>query len=423
MLKPLLFILVIVSLIALALNFNLFSNSTTSETIIKSSVEDIKIAPTPKDEIVLINKKNIIIVTESNLSKELQELLNKAQKLFRKSQNSEAILTYEEVIAKSKKSNDIKILKLFAQACFEKAKVHYSYPDYDIDSALESYELIINNFKDKYNKNLLITYMEAKIQYFQFTSKEEIVVAYDELIEKFQKDKEKRFEKEIEDMRFSKSFSLMGTNDEEAIEVLDSIINKYSDKSNLPNTVRFSILNNIELSIITSNDTEEYVDLANEYMAESPNTKPLLDMLSIIKDAQELEQSEALKQWNTEHSEYVFPEWDFSDLRKWVNKMERPESQKRIRQYLDLFEKQKYKHIYKTPIAKNTVYSEEATQKTYPNPYASVDNSDNEEVIYEEAPVYEPDPYLNDIINSQPEISYLNPNSNSEQNIQMDANY
>jgi len=89
----------------------------------------------------------------------------------------------------------------------------------------------------------------------------------------------------------------MGVNDEEAIEVLDSLIAKYKDKKNLPLTVKYSILNNIELSIITSNDTERYVDLANKYMGDEPDTKPLLGMLSIIKNSQELEQSEALEAW------------------------------------------------------------------------------------------------------------------------------
>ena len=417
MLRPLLFILVIVILIALALNFNLFSDSITVQKTMEKSIKKTPIETHIEKKIVIAPPKRII--NENNLSKELQELLNKAQKLFSKNKDAEAILLYEEAIEKAKDSKEIKILKLFAEACFKKATVHYIYPAYDINSAIESYELIIDTFKDKYNKELLITYMKAKIQRAQFTAKEEIIIAYEELIEKFQSDKEKRFTKEIEELLYAKSFALMGVNDEEAIEVLDNIIAKYDDKSNLPDTVKFSILNNIELSIITSNDTDKYVDLANQYMADSPDTKPLLDMLSIIKNAQNLEQTEALEQWNEEHNAYKFPDWDFSELRKWVNKMETPESQKRIRQYLDIFEKQKYRTIYQTPAATvptNPIYSDEETQNSYPVPY----DAPIEDMIQEEA-VYEPDPYLSDIREGQPQAIYPNPYATPNNNTPVDG--
>ncbi len=400
-------------LIAVALNFELFSDSKTIPKPLEKLIEKKIILAHTENHLLNTNTANTII-NESNLSKELQSLLNQAQKLFRKNKDTEAILLYEKIIAKSKNSTDIKILKLFAKACFQKATVHYIYPTYDIDSAIESYELIINNFQNKYNKELLIRYMKAKVQQAKLTSKDELVVAYDELIEKFQKDKEQRFEKEIEEMLFAKSFALMGINDEEAIEVLDSIIAKYKDKDKIPDTVKYSILNNIELSIITANDSEKYVDLANQYMSDSPDTKPLLDMLNIIKNAQDLEQGQALEEWNNEHNKYNFPDWDFSELRKWVNKMETPESQKRIREYLDLFEKQKYKNLYQAETATvptSPIYSDEATQN----------NNDHEEIIHEDIPVYEPDPYLNDIIGTQPEISYPNPYSNYEPNLQIDG--
>ena len=414
MLKPLLFILFIVIISSLVLNFDLFSDSIATPKTVEKSISNINIKTPIKKTI--INKNNLTVIQEDNLSKELQALLNQADTLFRENKDAEALLLYEAVIEKSKNSTEINILTLFAKACFQKAILHSIYPTYDTDSAIESYELIIDKFKDKYNKELLLIYMKAKIQQAQFTSKEEIIISYDELIEKFQNDKEKRFTKEIEEILYAKSFALMGVNDDEAIEVLDNIIAKYEDKSNLPDTVRFSILNNIELSIITSNDSEKYVDLANQYMADSPDTKPLLDMLDIIKNAQELDQSEALEQWNAKHNTYNFPDWDFSELRKWVNKMETPESQKRIRQYLDIFEKQKYKDIYTTPSAtvpSSTIYSDTATQTSSSTSDIPIENNNEEEIIYEEVPSYETDPYLTDMYpNSANENVYPDPYSN-----------
>ena len=420
MLKPLLFVLTIVTLIALALNFNLFSNSETLQKPIEKSIEKIKDIPKNTKKIITNNtQKNIL--TDNNLSKELKELIHRAQKLFQAHKDSEALLLYEEVIKKSKDSNEVKILKLFAQACFEKAAIHYVYPNNDIEAAIESYELMIKKFKIKYNKDLLLIYMRARLGQARFTSKDELLVAYDEVIEKFQKDKEKRFEKEIEELLYAKSFALMGVNDEEAIAVLDSLIAKYSDKSNLPDTVKFSILNNIELSIITSNDPDKYIDLANKYMADSPDTKPLLEMLSIVKNSQDLEQDEALEAWNKEHGDYLFPDWDFSELRKWVNKMETPQSQKRVRKYLDFFEKQKYKKIYNRPKATVPVdptYSDKATQNStqQEEDYNTIQESDLPVVEKNEE-----DPYMEEIMESEPEITYPNPYSQSESNEEADG--
>jgi len=414
MLKPLLFILFIVIISSLVLNFDLFSDSITTPKTVEKSISNIDVKTPIKKTI--ISENNLTVTQEDNLSKELQALLNQADTLFRKNKDAEALLLYEAIIEKSKNSTEINILTLFAQACFQKATLHSIYPSYDTDSAIESYELIIDKFKDNDNKELLLIYMKAKIQQAQFRSKEEIIISYDELIEKFQNDKEKRFTKEIEEILYAKSFALMGVNDDEAIEVLDNIIAKYEDKSNLPDTVRFSILNNIELSIITANDSEKYVDLANQYMADSPDTKPLLDMLDIIKNAQELDQSEALEQWNAKYNTYNFPDWDFSELRKWVNKMETPESQKRIRQYLDIFEKQKYQDIYTTPSAtvpSSTIYSDTATQTSSSTSYIPIENNNEEEIIYEELPSYETDPYLTDIYpNNANENVYPDPYSN-----------
>jgi len=425
MLKPLLFILAIVTLLTLALKFNLFSDEPAPiHKTIEKSTKKVPVVTIEK-KIITISDSNTTTTTESNLTKELQALLKKADKLYRKDKESEAMLLYDKVIAKSKKSTDVKVLKLFAQACFTKASIYSVYPSYDIDATRENYELVINNFKNRYNKELLLIYMQAKLQNARFTSKEQLLVAYDELIEKFQKDKEKRFEKEIEDMLYAKSFALMGVNDEEAIEVLDSLIAKYKDKKNLPLTVKYSILNNIELSIITSNDTERYVDLANKYMGDEPDTKPLLDMLSIIKNSQELEQSEALEAWKKEHGDYNFPDWDFSELRKWVNGMETPESQERVRHYLDIFEKQKYKNLYQSSDANvpvDPVYSDEATQNSSSEPDETTESSRTSEEESQELPTTDPEePYIDEIIKSEPEITYPNPYSEYDPNEEADG--
>ena len=423
MLKPLLFILVLVILLALALNFNLFSTPISPHERISTSVK-------PKSKIIEPKKEPSPqtispTIEEDPLAKELQALLNKAQALYRKAQYEDAILIYEKVIKLSKEAKKVKILKLFALACLNKANAHYSYPRYDIDGAIESFELIIKKFEKQQDKALLLNYMEAVLNRATLISKEELIESYGAIIEKFEADKEQRFEKEIEELLFAKSFALMGIDDEEAIAVLDRIISKYSDRNrtNLPDTVKYSILNNIELSIITSNDTDRYVELANKYMADLPDTKPLIEMLDIIKGSQDLEQDEAVEQWMQEHRNYAFPDWDFTELNKWVNKMEVPERKERVRKYLNIFQKKKYSEIYRVnethtrvsenekreptevPIKEDNSEEENSEEVNSIETNARENNGDNQEDSIE----IEPDPYLNDILETQPEITYPNP--------------
>lgn len=358
MLKPLIFILLIVSIIALMLNFNFFSNTNVpiNKTIVLTETKSKPL----KESIIEISKISKETKTqENNLSMELQTLLKKANTLFQKNKDDMAIEVYALIIKRSKNSLDEKILKIFAQACFQKAKIHYIYPNNDIDLSIEVFDTLLEKIEHSQVKDLLLIYMRAKLDQAHLISKDEVFSSYDELIEKFEKDKEQRFTKEIEELLFEKSFALMGINDEEAMEALDQIISKYADKTKLPPNVQNSILNNIELSIITNNDEDKYIDLAEEYMTNSPDVKPLVSMLKIIKNAQDIEQSEALEIWKTEHSTYTFPDWTFSELRNWVNKMETPETQNRLRQYLDIFEKQKYDRAYNTTSGVTHTYSEE----------------------------------------------------------------
>ena len=407
MLRVLLFILVIVIFIAIALNFDFSSNTTTINSSHYNPIKKSQIVHTEKHPTINVQDK-LIDSHESNLSKELQSLLNQAQVMYRKGKYDKAIELYEKVIEKSKNSKEINILKLFARACLNKANTYYSYPKYDVDSAIESFELIIEKFKNKYNKELLLKYIEARLSKSSLISKEELIETYTALIEKFQNDKEKRFEKEIDDLLYAKSFALMGVDDEEAIAVLDSLIGKYKDanKSNIPDTVKYSILNNIELSIITSNDTEKYVDLANKYMSDLPDTKPIIDMLSIIKNSQDLEQDEAVEDWIEEHKNYNFPDWDFSELRKWVNKMEVPQRQERVRKYLDIFENKKYnnRNVRRVPIREEPKATKQVDKQ--------IDNVKEEALAL---PVVEPDPYINDILETLPEITYPDPYAQDSQ--------
>jgi len=428
MLKPLIIILIIVSLLALALNFNLFDSTPTevapSKVVVKNQPKQVEEEEEKKEQVVVSSSKKIEKHhNDYALIKELNKLIDEASTYFQKGDDSEALRLYDVVIEKSQKSANPKVLKLFSDACFSKAYIYNVYPKNDLDSSIEEYEKIINKFKNQKDKELLLLYMTARLQLAQYSSKEEVLAAYEELIPKFQNDKEQRFTKEIEQMLFSKSFALMGVNDEEAMEALDNIISAYQDKGikKLPETVQYSILNNIELSIITNNNDEKYVDLANKYLSDSADTKPLLAMLDIIKNSQDLNQDSALKEWQSEHADYHFPDWDFSELRKWANEMEDTEQQLRVRSYIDTFERQKYNRTYSDPYvpASKEANSDEGQNSNEDASESPYENTNTEETPIEYEPVeYEPDPYINDIYQNNdayqpsypsPEVVYDNP--------------
>ena len=410
MLKPLIFILILVTLLAIWINLGLF-DKTIEKTNTKSNIS-MKIPSTIKEgkEIENTQKRVEIKKTQSNkdsnISNELMELLRVASIHFQKSEDSDAFKLYNEVIQKTQNSNDPKILKIFAEALFRKAILNNIYPNNDPESAIEDYDRIIEKFKDSNSTELLKLYIKARLKQAKLQSADELFNTYNELIKRFSEDKEKRFDKEVEELQLAQSFALMGDNAEEAMEVLDNIIAKYQAQGvkKLPQTVEYSILNNIELSIITSNDDEKYVDLANKYLSENKDTAPLLDMLNIIKSAQDLDQHEAIDKWMSEHKDYHFPDWDFSDLSEWASKMENPEGQQRIKEYLDIFLKQKYNR----PQENQIIYSEsEATPSseidntTYEEPPS---NDDAEEVSDSYTPY---DPYVNDMYGT--ENIYPNP--------------
>jgi hypothetical protein len=423
MLKPLIIVLILVSLLALALNFNLFNTQTNT---ISPTINVTKAPSTvevySKDvEHSEPQKKLEVKNNEVDISIELKKLIAEASKLFQKGEDAEALRLYDLIIEQSQNSTDPKILELFSDACFSKAYIYNIYPNNDIDSALEEYDKIINKFKNKEDKSLLLLYMRARLQSAQYTSKDEILNAYDELIKKFKTDKDKRFKKEVEQMLFSKSFALMGVNDEEAMDVLDDIISAYQGKGvkELPETVQFSILNNIELSIITNNNDEKYVDLANKYLSNSADTKPLLEMLNIIKNSQDLNQDDALKNWHEEHSDYHFPDWDFNELKKWASSMENKEQRLRVFEYINDFERQKYNRKHTDPYAQISPERNNDEGQNSGNENSTVESYEatNEPETEYEPIEYEPDPYIDDIYNNDayqpsypsPEVVYDNP--------------
>lgn len=340
------------------------------------------------------------LTQDSNLSKELKALLKQATLFFQSSQDDKALALYDEVIKKSHKSHDTKILLLFTQAVFAKAMVHNIYPNNDPEAAIEDYEVVIQKFKNSDNKELLENYMFAKIEQAKLISKEELLSSYNFLIEKFKTDE--RFKKDIDIYMSEKSFLLMGENNEEAMEAFDKIIAKYQvdGMKKLPRIVENSIFNNIELSIITGNDDSKYRELLDRYSSDSTETKLLLDMLDIFKNAQDLDQAEALAEWKKENHDYNFPNWSFREIKIWANGIESDETKERILNYINEFEQQQLNQNYPDPYQNsstntNSTNQETSNQESSNEPVTYVDPAEDNDYPYEEELQHYSNPYEN----------------------------
>lgn len=433
--KLILFIFSVIILITLGFNFlntsPTHSKMTTQEEHLKTSKNEVskKEETTPIKTQIHIKR---ITETDSTLNDEIKLLLKKAEDLLQDSKDEEAIKLYNLIIKKTAKSNDPKLLKHFVTACMSKGYIYQIYLANENDMAIEAYNMIIDKFEKSDNIEFIQFYIDAKLRLSYLLPDDEKIEIYNELVSKFEKSNNHHIQEKIESMLISKSFQLMGRDDEEAMRVLDKVIERYQDKNatmELPENISFSILNNIELALITNNDSETYVDLAKKLMSNSADTKPLLDMLEILKNSQDLNQDEAFETWKDEHKDYRFENWSFHEVARWAYRIEDKETKERVSKYINAFINQKYNIPDKysnTTVYENVPDNYNTTQMSYPDPYASQPSTDVYYNDNQENEVYTPieenkvenatqeEIYQNDINDSKDEEIYADPYENSE---------
>jgi len=247
--------------------------------------------------------------------------------------NDEAIYVYDEIIDKFKNSSNVELLKMFAQA--ENAKAYLL----EGNSKVEIYDEIIDKFKNTQNRELQKVLIDAEFSKAYLLPNQEALEVYDDIINRFEDNDDEEFKEHVADALFSKSYLLMGEDKEEAMEMLDKIIEIYKDSPDKTSSKNFeySVINNIELALIINSDDAKYIDLANEYLLEIPDTKPQLEMLEILKNAQDTNQDEALEKWKEKYGNYQFENWSFENLKNWNLQMEDIEERERIKSYIDEF--------------------------------------------------------------------------------------
>ena len=250
----------------------------------------------------------------------------------------EAIDVYNEIINKFKDSDNIELLKKFVSA--EYSKTYLS----NTDETIDIYDEIINKFKNSTNRELLkelatAEFSKARLLNEYLQNPSDAIDIYDDIINQFENYDGNEFKQVVADALFAKSYLLMKDNGEESMEILDELIDRYKNSTDkgLAKNFEYSVINNIELALITNNDDSDYRELADKYLSDKADTKPQLDMYDILKNAQEDNQDEAMKEWEKKYKDYRFENWSFEELQRWNRDMEDSEAKRRIKRYLDGF--------------------------------------------------------------------------------------
>lgn len=363
--------------------------------------------------------ENIKLSNQDNKYKEVNALFKKAKDLFSKSsKDAEALELYSEIIDKIGDSSDVKLLKLLAKAYFGKATLHGMYPNNDKESAMEAYNVIIEKFENSNNPELLELYIDARLGLSYQLSNEDQLEIYEELSQKFAKHESKIIQDKLDNILNQQGNILMRENNEEALQIFDKLLDKHiqSGASKLPTAMEYAIINNIELAMTTNNDDEKYHELAKKYLIDSPDSKPLIAMLDILKESQYMSQDDALQSWIEENKDYNLGGWSFLEVKRWVKGMEDEEVKARVSSYIKQFENHRYSSYgnYTTPVNTTTlskdgveiptVYEHDTSGVIYSDPYA-VPVESGSPIEYAE-PI---EPLSSDDIYSQP--TYENPYS------------
>ncbi len=252
--------------------------------------------------------------------------------------SDESIEIYDEIIDKFKNFESPELLKKYASVQFAKSHLLKG------EERIEIYDEIIHRFKDSTDREVLkelstAQFAKAYLVNDCFQNRQEAIDVYDEIIERFKPYENSGFRQEVTDALFAKSFLLMGNYNQESMEIFDEIIDRCESCQDgaITENFEYSVINNIELALITNCDDTRYRDLAKEHLSKLKDTAPELEMLTILKNAQDLNQDEAMQKWRKEYKDFQFENWSFDELKKWNNRMEDKEQKNRVKKYLDEF--------------------------------------------------------------------------------------
>ena len=314
------------------------AKTTQIEETTKKEVEQYPITPpkieSPKSIEIPKKSKNQEVYIASK--EELDALMGEAFEFEQKGDFNRAIEIYKEIIKKAEKSDEKEILLYAIGARFRLSEIYYIT---DRSLAVDQYNKIISLLENSKDEELRSIYVEANINKMQLVDKDSKDDIYDSLMEIFKESKNPNITTRLEEMMFSKSYELMGKNDSEAMMILDNIIERYrdADPTEIPDYAKDALLNNIELAMITGTDDSDYRELAEKYLVDVADARPILEMLDIIKNSKDSPQDEQMISWLDHNRAYKFQNWSFSEIIRWSEKIEDRDERERVQFYVKSF--------------------------------------------------------------------------------------
>jgi len=128
---------------------------------------------------------------------------------------------------------------------------------------------------------------ESKIDIFSIQNRtEDIIDVYDEIINSFKDDD--RFYSDVSSAMLMKSYYITSIDKTQALDILDELIDREMEESNQETSINFeySVINALELAIITDIDESRYEDILKENFQDRADIMAEYDMLKILQNAQ-----------------------------------------------------------------------------------------------------------------------------------------
>jgi|GEM_PF-6481918 len=208
----------------------------------------------------------------SNIEGYIRQLSREAEDFTDKAKYSQAISKYNEIIQITKKSKDIKFLKIFAGVSFLKAYLYYYYKN-DTDSAIEVYNSVIQKFRNSSNSELLKLYFKAqKSKVLLLTDDVQKLEVYRDIVDRFSSSTEDEFIKMYIYAQQNIAQILEDEDTKNSLDIYNDIIEKTKYSNNLELKRAMIEAENSRIKyLIVSDKLEEAIDAYNEIIENSKN--------------------------------------------------------------------------------------------------------------------------------------------------------
>ncbi len=268
-------------------------------------------------------------------------LVNKGIILEQLNKLNEAIESYDLVIKQFKDSKEVALLESVAKALVNKGITLRQLNK--LNEAIESYDLAIKKFKDSKEVVLLEQVARALVNkgftLVQLNKPQKAIESYDLVIKQFKDPKEVALLEPVANALVNKGIALVQLNKpQKAIESYDLVIKQFKDSKEvaLLEPVAKALVNKIEFFIISNRPIKALLTQTYDLFKTNKTTLAQARMLEIIEQAQYENQDEAVANWLTDDDNSLI-NFRLDELKEWSNTLE-TEAKTRIKDYIKQFE-------------------------------------------------------------------------------------